>query len=143
MDHRLVILNPSRFQRSEVVAALFLEMRESMQYPLMWDRVEENIALVLRRENKGTLPTQEDIAAVMMPINRGGSAAHWMQMCGVAGERLPQWFLRDELGVGTGVNFFDTQRTLKQTNAKRAERHKRQLARLADARKVLSRTVRG
>jgi hypothetical protein len=118
-------------------------MRTALQFPLFWDRVEENVALVMRRENKGTLPTQEDLAAVMMPLNRGGSAAHWMQMCGLSGEPLPMWFVRDELGIGTDVNYFDTQATLPQTNARRAKQHREQLARLADARKVLSRVVKG
>lgn len=138
MDHRSVILSPSRYQASEVVQALWLEMRETMQYPRLWERVEENIALVMKRENKGTLPTQDDIMAVLMPAARGGSAAHWMQQVDI-----PAWFKRDELGLGTSVNYFNTQATLKQTNARRAVQHQKQLERLANARKVLSRTVRG
>lgn len=122
---------------SEEVQRLWLEMRETMQYPLLWDRVEENVALVKMRENKGALPTQDDLMAVLMPTSRGGSPAYWMQQVDV-----PAWFRRDELGMGTSVNYFDTQRTLKQTNARRAAQHRRQLERLETARKVLSRTYR-
>lgn len=117
---------------------LWLEYRVSMQYAKTWERVEEAVDLVRRKEAQGSLPTAEDAFGLTPVSTRGGSPRYWMQQVDV-----PAWFKRQELGIGTDTNYFDTQAGLTESNARRRQRYQRQLERLAGARKTLKRTVRG
>lgn len=118
------------------IDALFEEFKVAAQFAKTWDRAEENVALIRRKEMSGTLPTQDDLAGLAPTSSRGGSPAFWMQQV-----TTPAWFVRDELGIGTRTNVFDTAANLKTTNAKRARTYADTLRRLAEARKVLSRRV--
>ena len=120
------------------IDALFEEFKVAAQFAKTWDRAEENVALIRRKELSGTLPTQDDLAGLAPTSSRGGSPAYWMQQVGT-----PSWFIRDELGIGSSINVFDTAANLKKTNQRRARSYADMLQRLADARKVLSRIVRG
>lgn len=119
------------------VKSYWEEFRTSAQFAPVWDRAVENVELIRRKEMGGQLPTQDDITGLVPSVSRGGSPAHWMQQVDI-----PSWFIRDELGIGSSVNIFDTQSNLERTNAKRARQYKDTLARLAKARQVLKRTVR-
>lgn len=127
--------------RSPAVLDLWEEFRVAAQFAKLWERAEEAVALIRRRELNGSLPTQDDVTSLPRFSSQGGSPAHWMQSCGLKSESVPQWFIRDELGIGSAVNVFDTARTLKQTNARRRRRYEETLARLEKARKVLARKV--
>lgn len=118
------------------IDALFEEFKVAAQFAKTWDRAEENVALIRRKEMSGTLPTQDDLAGLAPTSSRGGSPAFWMQQV-----NPPEWFVRDELGIGSRVNIFDTMANLKRTNARRAKTYTEMLNRLAEARKVLSRKV--
>jgi len=117
------------------IDALWLEFRSSAQYAKTWDRAEECVALIKRKEMSGTLPTQDDLAGPPS-TSIGGSPAYWMQQVDV-----PKWFVRDELGIGTSVNIYDTMRNLKSGNDKRRRHYDAMLKRLEAARKVLKRSV--
>lgn len=118
------------------IDALWLEYRVAAQFAKTWDRAEECVALIKRKEMSGTLPTQDDLAGLSGSA-MGGSPAYWMQQVAPA----PKWFVRDELGIGTGVNVFETARGLAKSNKRRRREYADMLQRLADARKVLKRTV--
>lgn len=122
------------------IDALFLEFKVAAQFAKTWDRAEENVALIRRKEMQGSLPTQDDLAGLTTTISRGGSPAYWMSQ---VYDTPPRWFVRDECGVGTADNVFDTIATLKETNLRRSRKYAEMLRRLEQAREVLSRTVRG
>lgn len=139
VGHSLVTFPACMSMRDNAdVKTLWLEYRTAAAFMPMWDRAVENVELIRRKELSGSLPSQDDLAGLAPVYNRGGSAAHWMQQIDI-----PSWFIRDELGIGSAVNVFDTTANLATTNAKRAKTYADTLKRLADARKVLSRTVRG
>lgn len=117
------------------IDALWLEFRTAAQHRPIWDRAEECVALVRRKEMSGTLPTQDDLAGALSPFN-GRSPAYWMQQVDP-----PKWFIRDELGIGSRVNIYDTMRTLAKENKRRRRYYDEMLQRLAKARQVLRRTV--
>jgi hypothetical protein len=120
---------------SACVKFLWDEYRTAAQFAPMWDRAVENVELIRRKELAGNLPSQDDLAGLSPVYNRGGSPAHWMTQVDV-----PAWFIRDELGIGSSVNVYDTARTLDKTNKKRRRDYADMLRRLADARKVLKRS---
>lgn len=122
-------------QMTPTIDALWLEFRTAAQYRPIWDRAEECVALIKRKEMSGSLPTQDDLAGPLSP-STGGSPTYWMQQVYV-----PKWFIKDELGVGSAVNVYDTARGLEKSNKKRRRDYDAMLLRLASARKVLKRTV--
>lgn len=128
-------------RNSADVKFLWDEYRVAAQFAPTWDRAVENVELIRRKELSGTIPNQDDVNGLAPVYNRGGSPAHWMQMCGLANESVPRWF-RDELGLGSGVNVFDTTANLAKTNAKRARAFEDQIKKLPK-RDVISRRVTG
>ena len=122
--------------RREAIKALWLEFRVAASYAPTWDRAVENVELIRRKELRGDLPTQDDLAGLAPAISRGGSAAYWMQQVDPMG-----WFIRDELGIGSGVNVFDTMATLAKDNERRRKSYADRLERLKRDAKVIGRTV--
>lgn len=123
------------------VKFLWDEYRVAAQFAPTWDRAVENVELIRRKELSGTIPNQDDVNGLAPVYSRGGSPAHWMQMCGLEGESVPRWF-RDELGLGSSVNVFDTTANLEKTNARRARAFAEQIKKLP-RREVISRRVTG
>lgn len=128
--------------RREAINALWLEYRVANQFPTTWERAVAKIELIALRESQGTLPTQDDLAGLGPTLSGGRSAAYWMQQVEFH-SGPPAWFIRDHLGIGTAVNYFDTQATLRSENERRRRQFDSMLDRLKTARVVLSRTVRG
>lgn len=122
--------------RREAIKALWLEFRVAASYVPTWDRAVENVELIRRKELRGDLPTQDDLAGLAPAISRGGSAVYWMQQVDPMA-----WFLRDELGLGSGVNVFNTLATLTEDNTRRRKSYVDRLERLKRDAKVISRRV--
>lgn len=122
--------------RREAVKALWLEFRVAASYVPTWDRAVENVELIRRKELRGDLPTQDDLAGLAPAISRGGSAAYWMQQVDPMA-----WFVRDELGIGSGVNVFNTLSTLTEDNTRRRKSYADRLERLKRDAKVISRRI--
>lgn len=116
---------------------LWLEMRVASQYADTWDKAEDNIELVRRKELAGNLPNQDDLAGLSSFSARKGSPAKWMTWVDA-----PGWFKRDELGYGSGINYWSTQFGLGKANKQRAKKHEAMLKSLVAAAKasVISRT---
>ncbi len=112
----------------ERVKALWLEYRVAAQFDQTWDRVESCVALAHLRESFGELPSLELLAALRGSSRSGGSPAYWIQQV-----EIPTWFVRDHLGIGSGRDIFDTQRTLSQDNARRRRQYKQQIEQLRKA----------
>lgn len=122
--------------RKPSVKDLWLEYRVAQQYSKLWDRAEENVALIRRKELSDSLPTQDDIRGLASTSSTGGSPAYWMSQVDP-----PRWFKRDELGIGTGCDVYQTLATLATSNHVRQRQYTKRLAELAKARKVLGRRV--
>lgn len=139
-DTSVLLASPFRtgrdMNRREAIKALWLEFRVSASYVPTWDRAVENVELIRRKELRGDLPTQDDLAGLAPAISRGGSAVYWMQQVDPMA-----WFIRDELGLGSGVNVFNTMATLTEDNTRRRKSYADRLERLKRDAKVLSRTV--
>lgn len=117
---------------------LWFDYRCHSQYPAIWDRAEENVALIMQRELNGTLPNDDDARMAASFVARSGSPSYWMQFVD-----MPSWFSRDHLGGrGSMDNYWKTQHRFPEENRKRERAYLDRIAQLEKARKVLSRTYR-
>ena len=113
----------------KTVDDLWLDARCYGQFGAIWERAEDNIALIMMRESAGKLPDDADVRNVVMLPSRSRTPKSWLTAV------FPDpSFARDELGLGSRYNYWDTQRTLLDSNRKREAAYERMLDRLEAAR---------
>lgn len=106
---------------TSTVQDLWLEYRVASQFDKSWQRVEDIVALVMQK----TGYTPPSLDSEPSP-DVGGPPWRWVSRTGPA----PSWFKRDHLGLGTGVNVFDTAATLETSNARRRRQYEAVIAQL-------------
>lgn len=116
-----------------VVSDLWLEYKTASQFEKRWASIEETLRTAAVLRGTPVPHSQDDDAAA-----KDHPPHYWMQQVEFDG-KPPAWFTRDELGMGSTVSYFDTQRGLGSANQRRRLQWLRELAK--EARELVERKV--
>jgi hypothetical protein len=125
----------TRPEPSKTVEDLWFELRVASLYGNLWERQENEIALHWGRAG---VSVPEDVSSLLGELK----ASAPRRRPGINDFYPDPGFRTDELGYGSGENYWRTQHTFPAQNVKRDKQYQQEIDKLKKARQVLARSVR-